>query len=107
MEVKKDVHVIVTNNQHTKLKNLIKDIKRETTLSLSFSSIIGMVLDCMDKNKFNKKIEALKNIVETQEPDAIHITHCDTLIAVEDGEDRIHCPICGDELNVNEMVFKL
>lgn len=107
MESKKDIHIIVTQTQHNKLKKIKNKIKRETQITLSFNSLLAILLDCIDIQKLKRKIKVLGEVTDIYIPSTIkYITHCDTIILIEDGEDIINCPICNKELHVNEMEIK-
>ena len=108
LQLKKDLHIIVSKTQHNKLKKIRNKIKRETQVLLSFNSIIAMILDCIDIKQLNRKVRLLKEVTDTDIPKVTrHITHCDTIIIIEDkDEDVITCPICMKELNVNDMEIK-
>lgn len=90
-------------NDKIKTIKIIREIKMYGT---SLGIRLGMDTVSQLSLKEGDVIEVVINKLDRFSESDRYVIHCDTSIIVRGDEDVINCPICGEELIVNNMEVK-
>jgi len=83
---------------------IIREVKKYGT---SLGIRLGMDLVNQLDIKEGSIVEAEINKIERFDESDRYVIHCDTPIIIKEGEPIIDCPICGKELDINNMEVKI
>ena len=87
----------------SKKVTVLRDVKRQgTSLFVRLGMDVINQLNIVEGDSLEVSFEKVDRFEESER----YIIHCDTPIIVKEGVDRIFCPICGEEIDVNEEELK-
>lgn len=82
---------------------VLRDVKRQGT-----SLFVRLGMDVINQLNLSEgdTVEVVIEKIDRFEESERYIVHCDTTIIVKEGVDVIDCPICGQEIILNEEELK-
>jgi predicted RNA-binding Zn-ribbon protein involved in translation (DUF1610 family) len=82
---------------------VLRDVKRQGT-----SLFVRLGMDVINQLNLSEgdTVEVVIEKIDRFEESERYIIHCDTPIIVKEGVDVIDCPICGQEIILNEEELK-